>query len=46
MADVKEKLAVVGVEPVSSTPEHFGKFIASERVKWGKLIKEPNIRLE
>jgi tripartite-type tricarboxylate transporter receptor subunit TctC len=46
MADVKEKLAVFGVEPVSSTPEEFGKYMESERAKWGKLIKEANIRLE
>jgi tripartite-type tricarboxylate transporter receptor subunit TctC len=46
MADVKEKLAVFGVESVSSSPEEFGKFIESERAKWGKLIKEANIRLD
>ena len=46
MADVKEKLAVFGVEAVSSTPEEFGKYMDSERAKWGKLIKEANIRLD
>lgn len=46
MADVKEKLAVFGVEPISSTPEAFGKYMDSERAKWGKLIKEANIRLD
>jgi tripartite-type tricarboxylate transporter receptor subunit TctC len=46
MADVKEKLAVFGVEPVSSTPEAFGKYMESERAKWGKLIREANIRLD
>ncbi|MGZ8154907.1 MAG: Bug family tripartite tricarboxylate transporter substrate binding protein [Burkholderiales bacterium] len=46
MADVKEKLAVFGVEPISSTPEQFGKYMDTERAKWGKLIKEANIRLD
>jgi tripartite-type tricarboxylate transporter receptor subunit TctC len=46
MSDVKEKLAVFGVEAVSSTPEEFGKYMDAERAKWGKLIKEANIRLD
>ena len=46
MSEVKEKLAVFGVEAVSSTPEQFGRFMDSERTKWGKLIQEANIRLE
>jgi tripartite-type tricarboxylate transporter receptor subunit TctC len=46
MPDVKEKLAVFGVETISSTPEQFGQFMEVERAKWGRLIKEANIRLE
>jgi tripartite-type tricarboxylate transporter receptor subunit TctC len=46
LQDVKDKLAVFGVETISSTPEGFGKFMDSERGKWGKLIKEANIRLD
>jgi len=46
MADVKEKLAVFGVEAISSTPEEFGKYMDAERAKWGKLIKEANIKLD
>ena len=44
--EVKDKLAVFGVEAISSTPEQFGKFMDIERAKWGKLIREANIRLE
>ena len=44
--EVKDKLAVFGVEAISSTPEQFGKFMDTERAKWGKLIREANIRLE
>lgn len=46
LQDVKDKLAVFGVETISSTPEQFGKFMDNERAKWGKLIREANIRLE
>jgi tripartite-type tricarboxylate transporter receptor subunit TctC len=46
MGEVKEKLAVFGVEAVSSTPEQFGRFMDAERSKWGKLIQEANIKLE
>jgi tripartite-type tricarboxylate transporter receptor subunit TctC len=46
MQEVKDKLAVFGVETISSTPEQFGKFMEAERAKWGKLIKEANIRIE
>ena len=41
--DVKDKLGHLGVEAVSSTPEQFGAFIASENERWGKLIKEAGI---
>ena len=44
--EVKDKLAVFGVEAVSSSPEQFGRFMDTERAKWGKLIREANIKLE
>jgi len=44
--ETKDKLAALGVEAVSSTPEQFGKFIANETERWGKLIREANIRVE
>jgi tripartite-type tricarboxylate transporter receptor subunit TctC len=46
MGEVKEKLAVFGVEALSSTPEQFGRFMDGERMKWGKLIRESSIKLE
>ena len=44
--DVKSKLGELGVEAVSSTPEQFGQFMASEAARWGKLVKEANLRVE
>ncbi len=37
---LKERYALLGVEPVSSTPEQFGQFIQAEAAKYAKLIKE------
>jgi tripartite-type tricarboxylate transporter receptor subunit TctC len=44
-ADVKKKFADLGVEAVSSTPEQFAAFIRAEMDKYGKLIKEANIKV-
>jgi tripartite-type tricarboxylate transporter receptor subunit TctC len=44
--DVKTRLGELGVEAISSTPEQFGQFMASETARWGKLIKEVNMRVE
>jgi len=44
-ADVKKRFADLGVEAVSSTPEHFAKFIKTEMDKYSKLIKEANIKV-
>ncbi len=42
---VKAKFADLGVEAVSSTPAQFGAFIRTEMDKFGKLIKEANIKV-
>ena len=41
---VKSKLAVLGVETISSTPEQFGAFMAAETARWGKLIREAGLQ--
>jgi tripartite-type tricarboxylate transporter receptor subunit TctC len=43
--DVKKKFADLGVVAVSSTPEEFDRFIKAEMAKYGKLIKEANIKV-
>jgi tripartite-type tricarboxylate transporter receptor subunit TctC len=43
---VKEKFAKLGFEPVGSTPEEFAAQIKSEIPKWGKVIRDANIRVE
>lgn len=44
-ADVKERIANVGAEPVGSTAAEFGAFIRSETAKYARIIKAANIRL-
>jgi tripartite-type tricarboxylate transporter receptor subunit TctC len=43
---VKEKFNMLGIEPVSSTPERLREFAQAETARWGKLIKEANIKAE
>ena len=43
---VKSALAVLGVEAISSTPEQFGAFMASEAERWGKLIREAGLETQ
>jgi tripartite-type tricarboxylate transporter receptor subunit TctC len=44
--DVKDKMGELGIETVWSTPEQFGKYMDSERARWGKLIREANIKID
>ena len=45
-ATVKEKFAQLGIVPVSSTADQLRQFMQSESVRWGKLLKEANIKAE
>jgi len=44
--DMKEKFRLQGGDIVASTPEQFGDLIKSETAKWGKIIREKNIRID
>jgi tripartite-type tricarboxylate transporter receptor subunit TctC len=44
--DVKTKLAGLGAEPVANTPSDFAGMIRVESAKWGKIVKDANIRPE
>jgi tripartite-type tricarboxylate transporter receptor subunit TctC len=45
-ADFREKIAGMGADVVGSTPDQFGAFMKSESAKWGKVIREANIKAE
>lgn len=44
--NVKTRLGELGVAAISSTPEEFGKFMAAETARWGKLIQEAGLKVE
>jgi len=44
--EVKKRLGELGVDTISSTPEEFGAFMASETARWGKLVKEAHLRVD
>jgi tripartite-type tricarboxylate transporter receptor subunit TctC len=44
--DVKEKLAALGFVPVANSPEAFGRRIKDEIEKWGKVVRDANLRVE
>jgi tripartite-type tricarboxylate transporter receptor subunit TctC len=46
MPDVQERFAAIGVDVVGNTPDEFAAQIKAEIVKWGKVIKDANIKAE
>src|SRR6267143_294276 len=42
----RERMMSSDFDPVGSTPEQFGKFIQSETIKWGGIVKSKRIRAE
>jgi len=45
-AFVKERYAVLGIEPVGNTPEAFAAQIREDLVRWEKVVKAANVRVE
>jgi tripartite-type tricarboxylate transporter receptor subunit TctC len=43
---VKARLISLGIEPLSMTPDEFGKRIADDTTKWAKVIKFANVKAE
>ena len=44
--EVKERFGKIGVEVVAGTPEHFAAFLKSEVERWGKVVREANIKAD
>lgn len=44
--EVKARFAALGVEPVSGTPEAFGDLISAEVERWGRVVKEAEIKAD
>jgi tripartite-type tricarboxylate transporter receptor subunit TctC len=46
LPDVKERLTTLGAEPMTGTPEQFGRYVREEIAKWGKVVKAAGIKPE
>jgi len=46
MPDVREKIATGGAQAAGGTSEGFAAFVRADYAKWGKIVKEANIKLE
>ena len=43
---IQKRIADLGGEPMPMTPAQFGKLVADETEKWGKVVKAANISVE
>lgn len=46
MPDIAQKLDEFGAEDAGGSAQKFAAFIASEYTKWGKVVKDANVRVE
>ncbi len=44
--DVKQRLAALGFTPVANTPDEFTARIKLEMEKWGKVVRDANLKIE
>lgn len=45
-AEVREKLAIQGAEPLGSTPDEYGAYIRRELARWASVVKATGVTLE
>jgi tripartite-type tricarboxylate transporter receptor subunit TctC len=46
MPDVKDRVAALGSDLVTSTPEEFDQFVKRELAVWSKVVKEVGIKID
>lgn len=44
--DIKEKLAAHGTVPLPMTPQELGKWLITERDRWGKVVKASGFKID
>ncbi len=44
--DTKDRLVSQGAEVVGNSPQDFARFLRDETDRWGKIVKEANIKIE
>ena len=43
---IRARFADIGSEPLAGSPANFGKLIADETEKWGKVVRAANLKPE
>jgi tripartite-type tricarboxylate transporter receptor subunit TctC len=46
LPEIQERFAASGIETLLNTPEEFQAMLASETVRWGKVVKAAGIKPE
>jgi tripartite-type tricarboxylate transporter receptor subunit TctC len=46
MPEIRTRLAAIGLEPVGTTPAEFSAIVRKDYEKWGKVIRDANIKLD
>ena len=46
LPELKERLATLGFDSLATSPEEFGARIRTDAEKWGRVIREANIKAE
>ncbi len=46
LPDVRKKLMDLALEPIGSTPAAFATIVRDDHAKWGKVIRDANIKLD
>ncbi len=44
--EVGERMAALGAVPVADAPAAFDRFVRAEHDRWGKLVRDANIRAD
>jgi len=44
--EMRDRLATMGIEPMTSTSAEFGEFLKAEIAKWAKVVKESGAKVE
>ncbi|MDP3715726.1 MAG: tripartite tricarboxylate transporter substrate-binding protein, partial [Burkholderiales bacterium] len=46
LPDVSKRFASEGIEALGGTPDQFSNYIRTEIERWGRVVREANIRLD
>lgn len=46
LPEVRKKLVDLGLEPIGNSPAEFAAIVTSDHEKWGRVIREANIKLD